>query len=107
MSDTRVEGAVETVEEWLSMLDSVPVTACGVLRYPPICGTEVQAFRVILADREALLARIATLEREREKDGEALERIVRNANVMPVQVEIVKRVAHARLEARQSREGAE
>ena len=74
MGSTKdVEAAVESAEEWLAMLDSVPVTACGVLRYPPICATEVQAFRTILASRAADLAEYRRGKAEAERTIRSLQ----------------------------------
>ena len=41
--------AVDVVREWLDIARKEPIRACQVLRYPPICGSEIDAIEVILS----------------------------------------------------------
>jgi hypothetical protein len=100
VTNTGVEGAVERLTK--AAADSGTVGG----PFTWTVGVFAEDLRAILTDREALLARIATMEGESEKDGEAFEDIATmgwsGAPDIPM-----RHIARARLEARQSREGAE
>lgn len=65
--------AVETVREWLEIAKKEPVRACQVLRYPPICGSEIDAIDLILS-------RLASQEARNDEMVKML--IARNARIM-------------------------
>lgn len=45
-----LKGAVEAAEDWLAIAETCEaVGPSGVFRYPPICNSEIAAFRTILA----------------------------------------------------------
>ena len=54
--------AVDVVREWLDIARKEPIRACQVLRYPPICGSEIDAI-------EAILSRLASQEETIRADG--------------------------------------
>lgn len=61
-----LEGAVATVEEWLSMAETCEIVGLArVIRYPPICNSEFEALRLVLSAnremREALEAKDAAI----------------------------------------------
>ena len=59
--------AVDVVREWLDIARKEPIRACQVLRYPPICRSEIDAI-------EAILSRLASQEETIRADGECLAR---------------------------------
>ncbi len=103
MTETGVEGAVERVGRFLSEWATSPKRDPHYI-YGLNIGDEREAV-LTTADLRALLARIATLEKDREKDGEALKRIAHPEYGLGFNR--LRGIARARLEARQSREGAE
>jgi hypothetical protein len=45
---TTSDDLVEVVSEWLDMVEREPTGLGGVLRYPPICQSEIDAIRALL-----------------------------------------------------------
>ena len=58
--------AVDVVREWLDIARKEPIRACQVLRYPPICGSEIDAI-------DTILSRQASQEETTRADGEVMK----------------------------------